>query len=427
LRRGTAAQWTASNPVLAEGEVGLETDTRKFKVGDGLTAWSSLSYWQTGGGGATALDDLSDVIISGAASGEYLRYNGTNWVDATIQASDLPTGIDAAKIANGNVSNTEFQYLDGVTSAIQTQLNGKATEGTAVAFTSVNINGTAGNGHIHFKHQSGDPSVSANNTAIWADNAGDLYAKNDGNAKSKVLTAAEIGTTVQAYSSVLANTTASFTTADETKLDGIEAGADVTDAGNVGSAIHGATGKTTPVDADTVPLIDSAASNVLKKVTWANVKATLKSYFDTLYQAAGSYLTSANITQTITNGVTDKAPSEDAVFDALALKGSSTFIDCIGGIIETPADGDYMLVVKMPYAGTINETVTKSASGTCTATFKVNTTALGGTANSVSSAEQSQTHSSSNTFAAGDDIQVTISSNSACSKMSFSIKVTRSI
>lgn len=78
--------------------------------------------------------------------------------------------------------------------------------------------------------------------------------------------------------------TAKYTTAaDITKLAGIEALADVTDAGNVGSSIHGATGKTTPVDADTVPLIDSAASNVLKKVTWANVKATLKTYFDTIY------------------------------------------------------------------------------------------------------------------------------------------------
>lgn len=52
---------------------------------------------------------------------------------------------------------------------------------------------------------------------------------------------------------------------------------------------HAATGKTTPVDADEVPLVDSAASNVLKKLTWANLKATLKTYFDTLYQATGSY------------------------------------------------------------------------------------------------------------------------------------------
>lgn len=101
----------------------------------------------------------------------------------------------------------------------------------------------------------------------------------------------DIGSVIQAHSAVLDATTASFTTADETKLDGIEAAADVTDAGNVGAAIHGASEKTTPVDADTFAMIDSAASNVLKKVTWANVKATLKTYFDTLYQALHANLT----------------------------------------------------------------------------------------------------------------------------------------
>jgi hypothetical protein len=54
-------------------------------------------------------------------------------------------------------------------------------------------------------------------------------------------------------------------------------------ATNVGAIVHAAAAKVTPVDADTMPLIDSAASNALKKVTWANIKATLKTYFDTLY------------------------------------------------------------------------------------------------------------------------------------------------
>jgi hypothetical protein len=91
---------------------------------------------------------------------------------------------------------------------------------------------------------------------------------------------------------VLAATTASFTTADETKLDGIETGADVTDAVNIASSIVGVAGKTTPVDADTIPLIDSAASNALKELTWANLKATAKTYFDTLYQPLVAALTS---------------------------------------------------------------------------------------------------------------------------------------
>lgn len=44
LRHDTSANWTSVNPVLLEGEVGIETDTLKQKVGDGSTAWNSLSY-----------------------------------------------------------------------------------------------------------------------------------------------------------------------------------------------------------------------------------------------------------------------------------------------------------------------------------------------------------------------------------------------
>ena len=43
-RRDTAANWTAANPVLAIGELGYETDTRKYKRGNGATAWTGLGY-----------------------------------------------------------------------------------------------------------------------------------------------------------------------------------------------------------------------------------------------------------------------------------------------------------------------------------------------------------------------------------------------
>ena len=44
VRRDTAANWTNSNPTLSDGEIGFETDTGKFKIGNNSTAWVSLSY-----------------------------------------------------------------------------------------------------------------------------------------------------------------------------------------------------------------------------------------------------------------------------------------------------------------------------------------------------------------------------------------------
>lgn len=109
----------------------------------------------------------------------------------------------------------------------------------------------------------------------------------------------------------------------DTKLDGIEANADVTDAGNVGSSIDGASAKTTPVDADTMPLIDSAASNVLKKVTWANIKATLKTYFDTLYATVSHTHAFSSLTSKPTTlsgyGITDAQAKNDNLDDIAAL------------------------------------------------------------------------------------------------------------
>jgi hypothetical protein len=64
----------------------------------------------------------------------------------------------------------------------------------------------------------------------------------------------------------------------------------------IDTTIHAASSKTTPVDADEVGLIDSAASNVLKRLTWANLKATLKTYFDSIYLSTGWRTLSATLT-----------------------------------------------------------------------------------------------------------------------------------
>ena len=65
IRRGTASAWTTANPVLALGEMGLETDTRQFKFGDGATAWAALAYASAGGGGSVTAAGITDATTAG--------------------------------------------------------------------------------------------------------------------------------------------------------------------------------------------------------------------------------------------------------------------------------------------------------------------------------------------------------------------------
>ena len=48
VRRGTASSWTSTNPTLAAGEIGFESDTGKFKIGTGSATWTSLTYFSPG-------------------------------------------------------------------------------------------------------------------------------------------------------------------------------------------------------------------------------------------------------------------------------------------------------------------------------------------------------------------------------------------
>lgn len=63
LRRDTAANWTANNPILAQSEPGHETDTGKIKYGDGVTAWSLLPYFET---------DKNFVFTQGTAAASWV-------------------------------------------------------------------------------------------------------------------------------------------------------------------------------------------------------------------------------------------------------------------------------------------------------------------------------------------------------------------
>ena len=164
LRRGTENQWKNTNPILANGELGIETDTGKFKIGDGTSGWNALFYQgvpsdiidistvQKGGtvvgtssentailpvgangailgvstGDPTTvgwvtytLDSLSDAVVTSPTTGNLLRFNGTNWVNVTdVQVltdnrdvlTALVWGASSGYFSRGDVTTTVYKY-----------------------------------------------------------------------------------------------------------------------------------------------------------------------------------------------------------------------------------------------------------------------------------------------------------------------------
>jgi hypothetical protein len=107
-RRGTAASWTSTNPTLAAGEFGYETDTGKFKIGNGSTAWASLAY-------------------TAAATAVTYLYNATS-------GQTTFSGADANGLTLAYTVGAEQVYLNGVLQVRGSDYTG--TNGTSIVLAS---------------------------------------------------------------------------------------------------------------------------------------------------------------------------------------------------------------------------------------------------------------------------------------------------
>ena len=123
LRRDTAANWTAGNPVLASGELGYETNTGKFKIGNGSTAWNSLSYTVNAAMSGVTLNDVGDVTITSAADGDFLRWNGTAWVNDAVNLSTDTIGSYVQSLVAGNGITLTNNSGEGATPTIAVTSN----------------------------------------------------------------------------------------------------------------------------------------------------------------------------------------------------------------------------------------------------------------------------------------------------------------
>ena len=125
IRRDTAANWTSANPTLAQGELGLETDTSKIKAGDGSTAWTSLGYLINTGGYASYADATANFTGT-------LQNGGSNVlvdtdIGSTVQGYDAntTTSTNTQTLTNKTVRDTVYALsgtaFDATNGAIQTK------------------------------------------------------------------------------------------------------------------------------------------------------------------------------------------------------------------------------------------------------------------------------------------------------------------
>lgn len=335
---------TATTPAAGKGTVYLKPGGGLY-IKDSTGAEAPLGTAGGGGGGGvtdhgalTGLGDDDHTQYLNNARGD-ARYDAIGTSAAHAGSTTNPHSVTKAQVGLGSADNTS-DLNKPISTATQSALDAK--QATLVSATNIKtINGASvlGAGDLVVSGTGGVTDHGAL-TGLGDDDHTQYHTDARGDARYEALgaVAAHAGTGGTAHAAVVAAGAAGFMTgADKAKLDGItgtNTGDQTTITGNAGTAtalqtartIDGvsfngsanitvvapatfaATSKPTPVDADSIPLVDSAASNVLKKLTWANIKATLKTYFDTLY---GALSTANNWTRqqyfgeaTLTDGAT---------------------------------------------------------------------------------------------------------------------------
>jgi hypothetical protein len=277
------------------------TDTdetpKRGNVGGRSAKWAIFAARGAGGGGGSSSSGDSLPSQTGN-SGKFLTTDGTTPSWATLAGGgDMLAANDLSDVASVTQSRTNL----GLGSAALADTGDFDALGSAAVVASdlATHEADTANPHSVTKAQVGlanaDNTSDANKPVSSATQTA-LDAKAATNRKLDDFGAPDDNTDLDASSGAHGL----MPKADKVKLDAIEAQADVTDAGNVGAAIHGAAEKSALVNADKVGLIDTEASNVLKWTSWTSIKAFLKTYFDTLYVAIGGAL-GTPVSGTLTN------------------------------------------------------------------------------------------------------------------------------
>lgn len=234
VKRGTAAGWTSANPTLNAGEIGFETDTKKMKVGDGSTAWTSLTYTATDGdiSGVTAGTGLSGGGNSGAVTLAIDTATVATLTDTQTFTNKTLTSpvVNTAAITGGTLVNTVIKGLEEDVNVVGSAATGTINFDVETASIWYYTSNASANHTLNFRYNSSTSLDSAMATGdaitlVWLNTNGETpYYPNtiniDGSAVSpKVPAAISAGnaSSIDAYSFTIIKTASATFTVLETQ------------------------------------------------------------------------------------------------------------------------------------------------------------------------------------------------------------------
>lgn len=142
LRNDTAANWASVNPVLAKAEMGIETDTKKFKFGDGISTWNELGYASAE---QIEIDDvLSDTSVNPVQNkvvNEAVHYTNETATVSALGGIAAGTTFDNMSIQD-ILTKLLYPYIKPTASVSVTPNGGTYERGTSVTVTALKVNAT---------------------------------------------------------------------------------------------------------------------------------------------------------------------------------------------------------------------------------------------------------------------------------------------
>jgi len=410
-RRGTAAQWVSTNsgngPILAAGEIGYESDTNKFKIGDGTNHWINLDYFMDADS-TTNPQFGSNIKFEGATANAFETTLAVvdPTADRTITLPDA-TGTVVLADGSGNVTVSGDLTVSGTTTTINsTTINattGLVFEGTTADDfeTTITVTDPTADRTITFPDATGTVALTSDVNARLSKAGGQMTGSIDLNLNTKIINmpvpTADTDGASKVYVDNAVSTLSSKAPSDSPTFTGTVVLPSTTSIGNASSTEIGyLDGVTSSIQTQLDGKLSSATAGTTYQTVVSGVSSTEIGYLDGVTSAIQTQLDNKQIivagVSTTEIGYLDGVTSAiQTQIDAKAPLASPTFT----GTVTLPANTISQSMMADDSVGT-NEigglavTTEKIAEGAVTSAKIANDTIVDGDINSSAAIAQSK-------------------------------------